>query len=47
VYIAAGDPHQFRNAEDAAEPFGFLCMVNAERDAPRPVAGSIACTICE
>jgi ribulose-bisphosphate carboxylase large chain len=47
VYIAAGDPHQFRNAEDAAEPFGFLCMVNAERDAPRPVDGSIGCTICE
>jgi ribulose-bisphosphate carboxylase large chain len=46
VYIAGGDPHQFRNPDDAAEPFGFLCMVNADRDAPRPVAGPIACTIC-
>ena len=31
VYIAPNDPHQFRCSEDADEPFGFLCIVNAER----------------
>lgn len=35
VYVAPSDPHQFRNT-DPAEPFGFLCIVNAERDPPKP-----------
>lgn len=47
VYVAPGDPHQFRNSEDAEEAFGFLCMVNAERDAPEPTDGLGACYICE
>ena len=32
VYVAPLEVHQFRNA--SAEPFGFLCVVDAERDAP-------------
>ncbi|HSW62847.1 MAG TPA: cupin domain-containing protein [Dissulfurispiraceae bacterium] len=32
VYIAPGSVHQFNNPND--EPFGFLCIVNAERDRP-------------
>jgi len=47
VYVAPGDPHQFLNPEDAAEPFGFVCMVNAERDRPQAVDGAGACFICE
>lgn len=47
VYIAPNDPHQFRNPEDATEPFGFLCIVNAERDAPQAVDGLGLCYICE
>lgn len=47
VYVAADDPHQFRNLADAAEPFGFLCLVDAERDAPRPVGELGTCYICE
>jgi quercetin dioxygenase-like cupin family protein len=47
VYIAPDDPHQFRNPDDAAEPFGFLCVVNAERDRPQSVDGLGACYICE
>jgi quercetin dioxygenase-like cupin family protein len=35
VYVAPHKVHQFRNAAD--EPFGFLCMVDARRDAPVPV----------
>jgi len=42
-----GDPHQFLNPEDAAEPFGFICMVNSERDRPQAVDGAGACFICE
>ena len=34
VYVAPNDPHQFQNPTD--EPFGFLCIVPAERDPPRP-----------
>ena len=42
-----GDPHQFLNPEDAAEPFGFVCIVNAERDRPQAADGAGACFICE
>lgn len=47
IYVAPNDPHQFRNPDDATEPFGFLCIVNAERDAPRSVDGLGVCYICE
>ena len=47
VYIAPNDPHQFRNAEGSTEPFGFLCIVDAERDPPQPVDGPGVCWICE
>ncbi len=47
VYIAPNDPHQFRNPAGAKEPFGFLCIVNAERDKPQSVDGLGACYICE
>lgn len=47
VYVGPDDPHQFRNPEDADEPFGFACIVNAERDRPQPVDGLGACYICE
>jgi hypothetical protein len=46
VYIAPNDPHQFRNPEEAGEPFGFLCIVNAERDRPHGTEGRF-CPICE
>ncbi len=46
VYVGPSDPHQFRNADDADEPFGFLCIVNAERDVPIAVDGLGACYIC-
>lgn len=36
VYVAPGDVHQLRNTSPD-EPFGFLCMVDAERDRPVPV----------
>jgi quercetin dioxygenase-like cupin family protein len=35
VWVAPGEPHQFRNP--GAEPFGFLCAVDAERDRPQPL----------
>ena len=35
VYVAPSHVHQFRN-RDAGEPFGFLCIVNAERDPAKP-----------
>jgi len=47
IYVAPNDPHQFRNPEEADEPFGFLCVVNAERDTPESVDGLGACYICE
>ena len=47
VYIAPADPHQFRNPDSHREPFGFLCIVNADRDAPQPVDGAGVCYICE
>jgi ribulose-bisphosphate carboxylase large chain len=36
VYVAPHEPHQFRNP--GAEPFGFLCVVDAERDRPVPLS---------
>ena len=33
VYVAPGEHHQFKNGSET-EPFGFLCMVDAERDRP-------------
>lgn len=47
VYVAPHDPHQFRNPANATEPFGFLCMVNADRDTPQTVDGLGFCYICE
>ena len=47
VYVSPNDPHQFRNADDATEPFGFWCLVNAERDRPEAVDGVGFCHICE
>jgi quercetin dioxygenase-like cupin family protein len=38
VYVAPGTPHQFRC--DTDEPFGFLCIVDRERDRPTPVTES-------
>jgi quercetin dioxygenase-like cupin family protein len=32
VYVAGKDPHQFRTVGE--EPFGFLCIVDANRDRP-------------
>jgi ribulose-bisphosphate carboxylase large chain len=40
VYVAADEVHQLRNR--GSEPFGFLCMVDSERDAPVAVeAGGV------
>ncbi len=47
IYVSPSDPHQFRNPEGADEPFGFLCVVNAERDRPESVDGGGVCHICE
>lgn len=35
VYVPPDTPHQFVN--EAAEPFGFLCVVDADRDRPQPL----------
>lgn len=35
LYVAPDEVHQLSNS--GKEPFGFLCIVNAERDRPRPV----------
>jgi quercetin dioxygenase-like cupin family protein len=35
LYVAPDDVHQLSNS--GSEPFGFLCIVNAQRDRPRPV----------
>jgi quercetin dioxygenase-like cupin family protein len=35
VYVAPHEVHQFRNPS-ATEPFGFLCIVDAQRDPPVP-----------
>mgnify|MGYP001247024564 CR=1 FL=1 len=38
VYVPPETPHQFRHrGGPGAEPFGFLCVVDAERDRPRPL----------
>jgi quercetin dioxygenase-like cupin family protein len=37
VYIAPHEIHQLRNVSE--EPFGFLCIVDAERDRPVVVGG--------
>ena len=34
VYVAPNELHQFRNP--TKEPFGFLCIVDARRDGPKP-----------
>ena len=47
VYVSPSDPHQFRCPADAKEPFGFLCIVNSERDKPTGVDGLGVCHICE
>lgn len=36
VYVPPDTPHQFVNA--GGDPFGFLCPVDAERDAPQPLS---------
>jgi len=36
MYVPPDTPHQFVN--DAEEPFGFLCVVDADRDRPRPLS---------
>jgi len=46
VYIRPNDPHQFLNT-GSDEPFGFICMVNAERDRPVSVDGAESCEICQ
>jgi quercetin dioxygenase-like cupin family protein len=38
VYVAPWETHQLHNPS-SSEPFGFLCLVDACRDAPQPVAG--------
>lgn len=35
LYVAPNEIHQFSNGKE--EPFGFLCIVNADRDRPVPV----------
>lgn len=47
VYVAPHDPHQFRNPEGNEEPFGFLCIVAADRDAPESVDGVGVCWVCQ
>lgn len=36
VYVSPMTPHQFINESD--EPFGFFCIVDADRDRPQPVS---------
>lgn len=35
VYVSAGSPHQLVNT--SGEPFGFICVVDADRDRPAPL----------
>jgi quercetin dioxygenase-like cupin family protein len=46
VYVAPKDPHQFRARKGSVEPFGFLCIVNSERDRPEPLDGWGVCDVC-
>jgi quercetin dioxygenase-like cupin family protein len=46
VYVAPREVHQLRNAS-AAEPFGFLCIVDAVRDRPVPVENVRLPTLAE
>lgn len=43
VYVSPNEKHQFRC--DGGEPFGFLCIVNAERDRPVDLSGESTCSI--
>ena len=36
VYVAAWEVHRFR-ADEGTEPFGFLCIVPADRDRPQTI----------
>jgi quercetin dioxygenase-like cupin family protein len=45
VYVSPNTPHQFLNPY--GEPFGFLCIVDAERDAPERLRGSNANAITD
>jgi quercetin dioxygenase-like cupin family protein len=38
IYVPANTPHQFVNSGD--EPFGFLCIVDSERDRPRALTAA-------
>ena len=46
VYVGPHEVHQLHNPS-ATEPFGFLCLVDAERDAPVPVAAEAEGASCE
>ncbi|HEY8489193.1 MAG TPA: cupin domain-containing protein [Thermaerobacter sp.] len=38
IYVPPETPHQFRHpGGEGDEPFGFLCVVDAQRDRPRPL----------
>jgi len=37
VYVAPDTPHRFENPTD--EPFGFVCIVDRDRDRPVPLGG--------
>lgn len=39
IYVAPHEVHQLRNPS-TTEPFGFLCAVDVQRDAPTPCAAS-------
>jgi quercetin dioxygenase-like cupin family protein len=45
VYVCPNEAHQFRTK--GAEPFGFLCMVDAKRDRAKPLKHGETCAICE
>ena len=36
VYVASHEPYRFRNP--SSEPFGFVCIVDAQRDQPKVVS---------